>query len=64
MGVDGSTIFLTGLIAIALISTSIIARPYVHREGIPASEFYVLLLLSAAGGVVMATANDLIVLFL
>ncbi|MDP6894096.1 MAG: NADH-quinone oxidoreductase subunit N [Acidimicrobiales bacterium] len=64
VGIDGSTIFLTGLIAIALISTSIIARPYVHREGIPASEFYVLLLLSAAGGVVMAGANDLIVLFL
>ena len=64
VGVDGSTIFLTGLIAIALIATSIIARPYVHREGIPASEFYVLLLLSAAGGVVMAGANDLIVLFL
>ena len=64
VGVDGSTIFLTGLIAIALISTSIIARPYVHREGIPVSEFYVLLLLSAAGGVVMAGANDLIVLFL
>ena len=64
VGIDGSTIFLTSLIAIALISTSILARPYLGREGIPASEFYVLLLLSAAGGVVMAGANDLIVLFL
>jgi NADH-quinone oxidoreductase subunit N len=64
VGTDGSTIFLTSLIAVALISTSILARPYLHREGIPDSEFYVLLLLSAAGGVVMAGANDLIVLFL
>ena len=64
VGTDGSTIFLTSLIAIALISTSILARPYLSREGIPDLEFYVLLLLSAAGGVVMAGANDLIVLFL
>jgi NADH-quinone oxidoreductase subunit N len=64
VGTDGSTIFLTSLIAVALISTSILARPYLHREGIPDSEFYVLLLLSAAGGVVMVGANDLIVLFL
>jgi len=64
VGVDGSTIFLTSLIAIALISTSILARPYLQREGIPDSEFYVLLLISAAGGVVMVGANDLIVLFL
>ncbi|MEC7898872.1 MAG: NADH-quinone oxidoreductase subunit N [Actinomycetota bacterium] len=64
IGIDGSTVFLTSLIAIAVITTSIIARPYLNREGIPDSEFYVLLLLSAAGGVVMATANDLIVLFL
>ena len=64
VGTDGSTIFLTSLIAIALISTSILARPYLDREGIPDLEFYVLLLVSAAGGVVMAGANDLIVLFL
>ena len=64
VGTDSSTIFLTSLIAIALISTSILARPYLSREGIPDLEFYVLLLLSAAGGVVMAGANDLIVLFL
>ncbi len=64
VGTDGSTIFLTSLIAIALISTSILPRPYLDREGIPNLEFYVLLLVSAAGGVVMAGANDLIVLFL
>ena len=58
VGTDGSTIFLTSLIAIALISTSILARPYLDREGIPDLEFYVLLLVSAAGGVVMAGAND------
>ena len=45
IGIDGSTVFLTSLIAIAVITTSIIARPYLNREGIPDSEFYVLLLL-------------------
>ena len=64
VGIDGSTIFLTSLIAIALIATSILARPYLQREEIPDSEFYVLLLLSAAGAAVMVAANDLIVLFL
>ena len=61
VGIDGSTIFLTSLIAIALIATSILARPYLQREEIPDSEFYVLLLLSAAGAAVMVAANDLIV---
>ena len=47
-----------------MIATSILARPYLQREEIPDSEFYVLLLLSAAGAAVMVAANDLIVLFL
>ena len=64
IGIDGSTIFLTSLIAIAVITTSILARPYLQREEIPDSEFYVLLLLSAAGAVLWLAANDLIVLFL
>ena len=47
-----------------MVATALLARPYLEREDLPGVEPYVLLLLSAAGGVVMASANDLIVLFL
>ena len=47
-----------------MIATALTARDYLAREALPGVELYVLLLLSASGGVVMASANDLIVLFL
>lgn len=64
VGVDGSSIFVTGVLAVAVIATALTARDYLAREALPGVELYVLLLLSASGGVVMASANDLIVLFL
>ena len=48
----------------AVILAALLADDYLRREGLEGVELYVLLLLSAAGGVVMAQANDLIVLFL
>lgn len=63
-GVDGFSIFLTVVIAAAVILTALVTDDYLRREGQDGPELYVLLLLSAAGGVVMASANDLIVLFL
>jgi len=47
-----------------VVATALLGRAYLEREDLPGVEFYVLLLLSAAGGVVMVSANDLIVLFL
>ena len=47
-----------------MVATALLGRAYLEREDLPGVEFYVLLLLSAAGGVVMVSANDLIVLFL
>ena len=64
VGIDGSSVFIIALLAIALIAASLIAYPYLKNEILPNVELNVLLLLSAAGGVVMAMANDLIVLFL
>ncbi|MBL6925049.1 MAG: NADH-quinone oxidoreductase subunit N, partial [Acidimicrobiia bacterium] len=64
VGVDGSSIFVTGILAVAVIAAALISRDYLPREDLPGVELYVLLLMSAAGGVVMASANDLIVLFL
>jgi NADH-quinone oxidoreductase subunit N len=63
-GVDGFSLFLTVVIALAVVMTVLIADDYLRREGQDGPELYVLLLLSAAGGVVMAGANDLIILFL
>jgi NADH-quinone oxidoreductase subunit N len=63
-GVDGFSVFLTIVIAVAVILAALIADGYLRREGQDGPELYVLMLLSAAGGVVMAGANDLIVLFL
>ncbi|MBL6926129.1 MAG: NADH-quinone oxidoreductase subunit N [Acidimicrobiia bacterium] len=64
VGVDRSSIFVTGILAVAVIAAALISRDYLPREDLPGVELYVLLLMSAAGGVVMASANDLIVLFL
>jgi NADH-quinone oxidoreductase subunit N len=63
-GVDGFSVFVTIVIAVGLILAALITDGYLRREDQDGPELYVLLLLSAAGGVVMAGANDLIVLFL
>ena len=64
VAVDGSTVLVTAALALALLATALLARPYLEREDLPGVELYVLLMLSAAGGVVMVSADDLIVLFL
>jgi NADH-quinone oxidoreductase subunit N len=64
IAVDGySTLFLV-LISVALLLGSLVADGYLRREGLDGPEFYVLAMLSAAGGMFMAVANDLIVVFL
>ncbi len=62
--VDGLTVFLGIVIAAGVILTALLADDYLRRERLDGPEAYVLLLLSAAGGVIMAGANDLMVLFL
>jgi NADH-quinone oxidoreductase subunit N len=64
VGVDGFSTFVTFLLAAAVILAALFVDDYLRREGLEGVEAYVLLLLSATGGVVMAHANDLIVLFL
>lgn len=63
IGVDGFSIFLTLLICAAVILAALLSDDYLRREGIDGPEYYVLMLLSAFGGVTMAMANDLIVVF-
>ncbi|MGD9796680.1 MAG: NADH-quinone oxidoreductase subunit N [Acidimicrobiia bacterium] len=62
--VDGFTCFLTVVIAAGLVLTALLADDHLRREGLDGPEAYVLLMLAAVGGLVMAMANDLMVLFL
>jgi NADH-quinone oxidoreductase subunit N len=61
---DGFSLFLTVVICAAVVLTALFMDDYLRREGLDGMEIYALLLMSAVGGVVMASANDLIVLFL
>jgi NADH-quinone oxidoreductase subunit N len=54
----------TFVLAAALVLAALLIDDYLRREDLEGVEAYVLLLLSATGGVIMAHANDLIVLFL
>jgi NADH-quinone oxidoreductase subunit N len=62
--IDGLTVFLTIVIASGVILTALLADGYLRREHLEGPEAYVLLLLSASGGIIMSSANDLVVLFL
>ena len=64
VAVDGFSVFFTFLICTAVLLAALLADGYLRREGLDAAELYVLVLLSASGGVIMASANDLIVMFL
>jgi NADH-quinone oxidoreductase subunit N len=64
VGVDGFGLAITFVICASIVLGALFASDYLRREGLEGAELYVLLLLSGAGGVVMAMANDLIVLFL
>jgi len=64
VALDGFSLFVTGVLCISVILAALLLEGYLRREGLEGPEWYVLLLLSASGGVVMASANDLIVLFL
>ncbi len=61
--IDAFTVVMTAIISCAVILTALVLDDYLRREGLAAPEWYVLLLLSASGGVLMSAADDLIVLF-
>jgi NADH-quinone oxidoreductase subunit N len=64
ISIDGFSIFLTFVILAGVVLAALLADGFLRRESMDGVELYVLMLLSASGGVVMAMANDLIVLFL
>ncbi len=64
IAVDGFAIFFFVVVCISIALAALLADSYLRREGLDGPEFYVLALLSGAGGMLMAAANDLIVMFL
>ena len=64
VAIDGFAVFFFVVIAVAIGLAALTADSYLRREDMDGPEMYVLLLLSGAGGMLMASANDLIVLFL
>ena len=61
---DGFSVLITMLVAMAMLLTALVADGYLRREGITGAEFHVLALVSASGAMVMGMANDLIIIFL
>ena len=61
---DKPTVWLVFIVAGALAVTSLLTDGYLRREGLDGPEVYGLYLLAAIGGIVMGSANDLVVLFL
>jgi NADH-quinone oxidoreductase subunit N len=62
--VDGFSVFFMVLVSVTVVLGALLADGYLRREGLEGPEYYVLMLLSASGGVLMGEANDLIVVFL
>ena len=62
--VDGFSVFFMVLVCATVVLGALLADGYLRREKLEGPEYYVLMLLSASGGILMAQANDLIVVFL
>ncbi|NNF55945.1 MAG: NADH-quinone oxidoreductase subunit N [Acidimicrobiales bacterium] len=64
MSIDYFTIVAAAIILSAVVFAAIFLDDYLRREGLDGPEWYVLIMLSASGGLMMAAAEDLIVTFL
>ncbi len=61
---DGFSVFMAIAVSSCVILASLIGHDYLKREDISSAEYLILALISAAGAVLMASANDLVVIFL
>lgn len=64
MHLDKMGVWVGITITVAVFLFALLSDDYLRREGIDGAEHYVLAMLAAIGGMVMGTANDLVVLFL
>jgi len=61
---DNFGLFVTGILVLVGLLSLAISGPTVERERLPAGEYYALMLFSLGGMMLMATATDLLVIFL
>jgi len=62
--VDGFAVFFLVLVSSVLVVTAVLGAGYLRREGVAGCEYYALALISGSGAMLMASANDLILVFL
>jgi NADH-quinone oxidoreductase subunit N len=61
---DRFAVFATVVVSITVILGALISESWLRKRNVDGPEYFVLMLLSAAGAMLMAAANDLIVVFL
>ena len=61
---DNFGLFVTLILVVVGILTIMFSSPVVDRDGLPKGDYYALVLFSIAGMMMMATANDLLVIFI
>lgn len=61
---DGFGVLASAVIAVATLLSTLVAHDWIARAGVIGAEFHILLLAAASGAMIMAQANDLIVVFL
>jgi NADH-quinone oxidoreductase subunit N len=64
VAVDGFAIFVQTVVLIATLLALLLSAGFLDRERLEAPEYYALMLCSATGMMLMASANDLIIVFL
>jgi len=64
MHLDRVGVWVTITIGIAVLLLALLSDDYLRREGLDGPEPYALAMMAAIGGIVMGSANDLVVLFL
>ena len=64
ISMDGFSAFIGVTIACSMILATLIGHVFLERERITTPEYHILSLVAASGAIVMAQANDLIVIFL
>ena len=64
VAVDGFSVFVRSVVLVATLLAVFLASTYLVREQLDGTEYLALLLLSATGMMIMASANDLVVVFL
>ncbi|MFN2506960.1 MAG: NADH-quinone oxidoreductase subunit N, partial [Acidimicrobiales bacterium] len=62
--IDGFSVFFTLVVCSAVFLAVLLSDSYLEREQLFRPDYFVLMLLSASGGILMAKANDLILVFL